>query len=199
MEKALIEASLKALTACEAFSPCITSDDFAVLWAKLCAAYPRQETTTATAQVFFEQLSLYSVEKLTDAVASCISSSKWFPAVAEIIEQIKGDKACPHTFERAEIRMQRAELASRERMLEESEKYSTRRLDAIAKEVAELENRRAGYYAEQRKEIEASGLPQAQAKLDSINAQIVEHERVLAGLRTKIKLFDQARILQADA
>ncbi len=148
--------------------------------------------------MFYEQLCQYTEPQIADAVSGIIAKSKWFPAVAEIIENIKGEHKCPHVFQQAELRQWRNALESRETMIEQTEIYSSRRLQEISEEVGALENRKAGLYAEQRKEIEESGLPQAEAKLDSVKAEIAEQERILVRLRSKVKLLDQARLLQSE-
>lgn len=188
-------------TASEVSSPItqtIRSTEFAVLWAKLCAAYPRQQVTSATAEVFFEQLSTYTAAQVSDAVSGVIATSKWFPAVAEIIEQINGGYHCPHVLERAELRIKRAELDSRWNMLNASEEYSDKRLKKLADKCAELEGRSSDLYKRDRQMLEESGLLEAQKKLDRINEQIQEQEHTLTVLKQKVKLFDQARMLQTD-
>lgn len=173
-------------------------DDFTRIWAKLCAAYPRQDINAQTAEIYYELLSPYSKEQVLDAINGVIAASKWFPTVAEVIEEIKGEHQCPHNFIATELRLQKAEFISRQTMLIEAEKYADRRFKDMTEKCAELENRSIELYKRDREMLEESGLAEAQARLDAINAQIQEQERILTILKQKVKLFDQARILQAD-
>jgi len=203
-DRALNQGDSQASEVSSPITQTIGSTDFALLWAKLCAAYPRQDTTSATAEVFFEQLSLYTQEQVSDAIDGVIATSKWFPSVAEIIEQIDGFQ-CPHKFAKAEVRLERDKLKSLRTMQEASEVYAEQNLKRIAEEYAETENklkelasRSKELYERDRQMIEESGLLQARNKLDAINSQIQEQERTLTILKQKVKLFDQARILQTD-
>lgn len=196
--KDLVTQNQKGSRELENSSPSITANRFALLWAKLCAAYPRQSTSGAMAEIFFEQLGCYAEAEVNDAVSGVIATSKWFPAVAEIIEQIKGEHHCPHVLAAAELRLKQAEFDSRQQMLLEAERFADRRYKKMTEKCAELENKSIELYKRDCKMLEESGLAAAQAKLDAINAKIQEQEHTLTILKQKVKLFDQARILQAD-
>jgi len=196
-EQALSQRDSQASEVSSPITQTIGSTDFALLWAKLCAAYPRQDTTSATAEVFFEQLSLYTLEQVSDAIDGVIATSKWFPSVAEIIEQTK-DFQCPHRFAKAELRREKDQLRSIRIMQQDSEQYAENRFKKLSQQCAELENRSIELYKLDRERLEQSGLQEAQAKLDAINRQIQEQEHALTILKQKVKLFDQARILQTD-
>jgi vacuolar-type H+-ATPase subunit H len=198
MDKELMPQNQKDSRELENFSQSITANRFAYFWAKLCAAYPRQSTSGAMTEIFFEQLGIYTEAEVSDAINGVIATSKWFPSVAEIIEQIKGEHHCPHRLALAELRIKQAEFDSRQQMLLEAEKYADRRYKEMTQKCAELENKSIELYKRERQMIEESGLGEAQAKLNDINARIQEQEHILTILKQKVKLFDQARILQAD-
>lgn len=186
------------LPALDNSSRTITANEFAFLWAKLSAVYPRQEINVQTAEIYFEYLSAYSKDEVSDAISGVVTNSKWFPTVAEIIAEMKGEHQCPHVFIAASLRRQMADIHSRRQMLDDSEKYANQRFKEISANCAELENRSIELYKRDREFLEQSGLADARAKLDAINAEIAQQEHVLALLRRKVKLLDQARILQGE-
>lgn len=190
---ALVPQSLKELQVSKsgADSGELTLDEFSMAWSKLCASYPKNEATALTVEVYFERLSAYEKSAVFEAIGVCMDECKWFPTIAEIVERIKSERGCIHRVFLAEIR-------SRRTMLIEAEKHSDRKLKELAEEIATLEGRKAELYVKQRKMIEESGLPAAQKKLEDVQRKIAEQERVLAILRGKVKIFDQARILQAN-
>ncbi len=63
-------------------------EEFMKPWAELCAAYPRQEVGAATARKYHERLQKFDVAVIRAAVNIAIDRSKFFPTVAEIIENI---------------------------------------------------------------------------------------------------------------
>ena len=174
-------------------SETIKAERFAFLWARICAAFPRQDTNTTTAEVYFDELCHYSEAQLTEAVSSALRNCKFFPSIAEIVAEVQGGSYCIHTSILAEIK-------SRESVLVESERLSKRRLQAIAKQFAILEDRSqklsSAIYEREQKWIEEVGLAESRKKLEAIKAKIQQEEKALLILRQKVKLFDQARILQ---
>ena len=190
--KDIVYQSLKGLNQSgDSSKTTLNASTFASLWARICAAYPRQDTTTTTAEVYFNALSKYSEKDVEKAVEAVIEQCKWFPTIAEIVEEISSPRGCVHTLILAEIK-------SREIMLEQSEKYSNERLQRVAEEVAKLEDHKADYYRRQRLLIDEAEIPEAKAQLEAVKAEIIEQTRVLNLIKQKVKLMDQARILQAD-
>lgn len=169
---------------------------FSFWWAKLCAAYPRENPSPATTEVYFEQLSIYPEAKLADAINGVLARCKYFPAISEILAEVKGERGCPHAFLRAELRMEKAKLESREKVVIEYERYAEHKVDQLAKKCAELESRTVELYLQDKKNIEESGLPEAQKKLDELQSQIFEYDRTLQTIRAKIRILDQARLIQ---
>ena|SRR5262244_1831251 len=86
------ELSLKAFNQSGTGIACskTSSEAFKQLWAKLCAAFPRQEVTVATMAIYFERLSRFDEAKLEKAVLESIDKSTFFPTIAEIIQRIPG-------------------------------------------------------------------------------------------------------------
>lgn len=169
----------------------LTLDEFAVVWGRLCAAYPKNDTTTTTIEVYFERLSAYEKPAVLEAIGECMDTSKWFPAISEIIENINSPRGCIH-------RVFLAEIASKKSMLVASERHSEERLKAFAENIAVLEARNHELYVQDRERLEQSGLPEAKAKLQAVLVAITAEEHTLALVRRKVKLMDQARILQAE-
>jgi hypothetical protein len=66
----------------------ITLEEFMRPWAELCAAYPRQEVGAATARKYHERLQKFDVATIQAAINIAIDRNKFFPTVAEIIENI---------------------------------------------------------------------------------------------------------------
>jgi len=65
-----------------------SAESFALPWAKLCAAYPRSENSKATVAIYHERLKKFDAEHLMAAVNIAIDRCKFFPTVAELIENI---------------------------------------------------------------------------------------------------------------
>lgn len=57
-------------------------------WKELCDAYPRQELSSGTARKYYDRLQKFDVEILMAAVNVAIDRCKFFPTVAELIENI---------------------------------------------------------------------------------------------------------------
>lgn len=58
-------------------------------WAKLCAAYPRIPLSKATIVVYHEKLGRFPIDEIMRAVDHCIETCEFFPAVAELLTEIK--------------------------------------------------------------------------------------------------------------
>ena len=176
----------------------ISAEAFSLLWAKMTAANPREKEkfNDATMEVYYEQLCTYSEAQITDAVSGCLSRCKFFPAISELISEIKGQHHCPHALIRAQLRMERERLESDKKVVREYERYTEQKVDQLAKKCAELESRSVELYLQDKKNIEESGLPEAQKKLDELQSQIFEYDRTLQTIRAKIRILDQARLIQ---
>lgn len=72
-------------------------NDFMAAYTKLCIAYS-QPVKEFQAQVYYEQLNRYTKKELDMAIAYLIGASKFFPKVAEIIEEIKAIPKLPGDF-----------------------------------------------------------------------------------------------------
>ncbi len=85
------KASQKDLTAYESGTVrkiLAKQDQFAILWARLCAAYPRQDISAATIAVYYERLSKFTQVDLTIAMDRALDGCKFFPTIADIIESM---------------------------------------------------------------------------------------------------------------
>jgi hypothetical protein len=173
----------------------LSASDFDKLWGKLCAAHPRDEQNTLTIETYYEQLCGYPRDVLAEALGSCLRELKWFPKISEIVERIEYPRGCTHVI-------QLAEISSREAVLRETERRMRKEFDRLAQDTAALKAEELELFVRQRKQIEESGLPAAQAKLDAVRYEIIEQQKAIADnqkvldvLKRRVKLLDQSRIL----
>jgi len=83
----------KAMQVSATSSKPTSGEGFAKAWAKLCAAYPRMELSQATTEVYYERLGRYDYGKIMGAVDLAIGRSKFFPTVAELLENIANGRS----------------------------------------------------------------------------------------------------------
>jgi hypothetical protein len=65
-----------------------TVEQFKLPWGRLVAAYPHKDTPAATVAIYHEMLSGYEQRDILEAVNRLIPRCKYFPTIADIIEQI---------------------------------------------------------------------------------------------------------------
>lgn len=71
----------------------------------LAAAYPRQELSNATTALYVDRLQRERYEPARDAIESLVDSSRWFPAISEIRDEIARyrDRYAPKALEEPEL------------------------------------------------------------------------------------------------
>jgi len=90
----------------------------------------------AQARLYFEYLSYYPIEKVTQAVDRAIKELKWFPKIAELIDLMNPAPADPSYW----TEFTRIELKERELSPEEAKRW----LDQIYARVEQEDQKEAG-------------------------------------------------------
>jgi hypothetical protein len=114
-------------------------DQFKISWARLCAAFPRQELPAATVVVYYEMLSEFDEDAIKGAVDSCIRELKFFPSVAELRECMRGCMATARVWGK-KLNAPDDDLCASS--LEEIEEGESKRLGRFSGLIAELERKR---------------------------------------------------------
>ena len=113
---------------------------FAALMATLKIAFREppmeKKLESAQARLYFEYLSYYPIEKVTQAVDRAIKELKWFPKIAELIDLMNPAAADPSYWPE----LTRIELKERELSPEEAKRW----LDQIYARVEQEDQKEAG-------------------------------------------------------
>jgi hypothetical protein len=67
----------------------IAPERFAILWRRLCAAYPREQFGPDTVKVYYDALKANPERALDRAIWRYIKEKPFFPSIAEILERVE--------------------------------------------------------------------------------------------------------------